>query len=575
MREGLDRHPRSGKGAWTLLRALDAMAGRRLWLGGALLAALTVLMGMALLGLSGWFITATALAGLVPATALVFDVFMPSAGIRLLAVGRTGARYAERLVTHDATLAVLAALREKLFRHWSRPQAARLLMLRPARLLQRLTSDVDALDSLYLRLLVPGMAALGAALLAGLSFGLMRWWLGLLASAWLLLAGWGIALWHGLRTRQAAVRRAMALEALRLQSVDLAAGQAELLMAGQLPAQVAAVLACDARAAVADDRLYRAEARAAQAYGVAGALTLSAALLAMGSLVERGQIGVAVAALGILLALSAMEPFAALRRGAAEAGRTWLAVRRIGKAAVEEGPPQAGCQPTPGAGLAVQLDSACAAHPGQMAALGPLDLHIREGERVALIGRSGAGKSSLLSLIAGELPLVSGRAAAGFCCWMTQRTELFQDSLRDNLRLAAPEAGDDVLWQALEAAGLAQDVRAMPHELDTVLGEGGLGLSGGQARRLALARLLLHPARCWLLDEPTEGLDAATAGDVLQRLAVAARGRTLVLASHWQREARLADRLLWLENGRICGQALRGTPQFDEAIGRLRPDAGN
>lgn len=575
MREGLDRHPRSGKGAWTLLRALDAMAGRRLWLGGALLAALTVLMGMALLGLSGWFITATALAGLVPATALVFDVFMPSAGIRLLAVGRTGARYAERLVTHDATLAVLAALREKLFRHWSRPQAARLLMLRPARLLQRLTSDVDALDSLYLRLLVPGMAALGAALLAGLSFGLMRWWLGLLASAWLLLAGWGIALWHGLRTRQAAVRRAMALEALRLQSVDLAAGQAELLMAGQLPAQVAAVLACDARAAVADDRLYRAEARAAQAYGVAGALTLSAALLAMGSLVERGQIGVAVAALGILLALSAMEPFAALRRGAAEAGRTWLAVRRIGKAAVEEGPPQAGRQPTPEAGLAVQLDSACAAHPGQMAALGPLDLHIREGERVALIGRSGAGKSSLLSLIAGELPLVSGRAAAGFCCWMTQRTELFQDSLRDNLRLAAPEAGDDVLWQALEAAGLAQDVRAMPHELDTVLGEGGLGLSGGQARRLALARLLLHPARCWLLDEPTEGLDAATAGDVLQRLAVAARGRTLVLASHWQREARLADRLLWLENGRICGQALRGTPQFDEAIGRLRPDAGN
>nr|WP_245633423.1 thiol reductant ABC exporter subunit CydC [Comamonas terrae] len=551
------------------------MAGRRLWLGGALLAALTVLMGMALLGLSGWFITATALAGLVPATALVFDVFMPSAGIRLLAVGRTGARYAERLVTHDATLAVLAALREKLFRHWSRPQAARLLMLRPARLLQRLTSDVDALDSLYLRLLVPGMAALGAALLAGLSFGLMRWWLGLLALAWLLLAGWGIALWHGLRTRQAAVRRAMALEALRLQSVDLAAGQAELLMAGQLPAQVAAVLACDARAAAADDRLYRAEARAAQAYGVAGALTLSAALLAMGSLVERGQIGVAVAALGILLALSAMEPFAALRRGAAEAGRTWLAVRRIGKAAVEEGPPQAGRQPTPGAGLAVQLDSASAAHPGQMAALGPLDLHIREGERVALIGRSGAGKSSLLSLIAGELPLVSGRAAAGFCCWMTQRTELFQDSLRGNLRLAAPEAGDDVLWQALEAAGLAQDVRAMPHELDTVLGEGGLGLSGGQARRLALARLLLHPARCWLLDEPTEGLDAATAGDVLQRLAVAARGRTLVLASHWQREARLADRLLWLENGRICGQALRGTPQFDEAIGRLRPDAGN
>ena len=98
-----------------LLSALGQMAPRKLWLGGAALASLTVLMGMALLGLSGWFIAATALAGLLPATALVFDVFMPSAGIRLLAVGRTGARYAERMVTHDATLAVLAALRQKLF----------------------------------------------------------------------------------------------------------------------------------------------------------------------------------------------------------------------------------------------------------------------------------------------------------------------------------------------------------------------------------------------------------------------------------------------------------------------------
>ena len=119
-----------------VLAALARMAPRRLWLGGALLALLTVLMGMALLGLSGWFITATALAGLLPATAIVFDVFMPSAGIRLLALGRTGTRYAERLVTHDATLAVLAALRERLLRSWATPAAALSLRLRPARLLR-------------------------------------------------------------------------------------------------------------------------------------------------------------------------------------------------------------------------------------------------------------------------------------------------------------------------------------------------------------------------------------------------------------------------------------------------------
>jgi ATP-binding cassette subfamily C protein CydC len=200
------------------------MAPRKLWLGGAPGCAHGA-DGYGFAGLVGLVHHGHGLAGLVPATALVFDVFMPSAGIRLLAVGRTGARYAERLVTHDATLAVLAALRQRLFLSWARPQGARLLLQRPARLLQRLTSDVDALDNLYLRLLVPAVAALGAALLAALAYGFMRWWLGLLTLAWLLLTGWGIALWHGLRSRKAAVRRAMALEAMRAQTVDLVAAR--------------------------------------------------------------------------------------------------------------------------------------------------------------------------------------------------------------------------------------------------------------------------------------------------------------------------------------------------------------
>ncbi len=155
---------------------------------------------------------------------------------------------------------------------------------------------------------------------------------------------------------------------------------------------------------------------------------------------------------------------------------------------------------------------------------------------------------------------------------MTQRTELFEDSLRDNLLLACPEAAGDTLWAALEVAGLAGDVRAMAQGLDTRLGEGGLGLSGGQARRLALARLLLSPARCWLLDEVTEGLDARTAADLLVRLDSAARGRTLVLATHKLREAQLADRLLWVEQGRVVSEALRGTPPFEAALARLRQD---
>ncbi|MEW6256643.1 MAG: ABC transporter ATP-binding protein, partial [Pseudomonadota bacterium] len=132
---------------------------------GLALSALTLLAGVALLGISGWFITATALAGLSAATAMAFDVFAPAAAIRLLAIGRTASRYGERLTTHDAALTLLAGLRERLFRGWAQPGAARALRARPAKLLFRLTADIDALDSLYLRLVVP-LAAATAALAA-------------------------------------------------------------------------------------------------------------------------------------------------------------------------------------------------------------------------------------------------------------------------------------------------------------------------------------------------------------------------------------------------------------------------
>ena len=561
--------PRTGLRA--MARMLSQMTPRRWWWGGALMAALTVLMGMALLGLSGWFIAATAIAGLGPATALVFEVFMPSAGIRLLAMGRTASRYGERLVTHEATLAVLAALREKLFVGWAQPGAARLLQLRPARLLQRLTADVDALDSLYLRLIVPVVAAVGAALLAGVVLGALQWWLGLALLAWLLLAGLGLTAWLACRSTRPAVQRALALERLRAEAVDMVAGQTDLLMTGRLAAQCARIAQCDARVAQADHALNRLEAKAATGFGLAGALALAGVLAGVGYLVEAGVMGAPGAALALLVALTAMEPFAALRRGALEAGRTRLAARRLGarmQAAASE--PHL---PVPAAGAAFVLQHATVQHAeSARAALQSMDLTIQKSERVALVGASGAGKSTLMAVLAGEQTLSHGHVAAVPSVWLTQRVALFQDSVRDNLRLAAPHAEDAALWAALDDAGLAADVRAMPQGLDSVLGEGGLGLSGGQARRLGLARLLLASQPAWLLDEPTEGLDAPTARDVLQRLQARASGHTVVLCTHLQREAALADRLIWLESGVVQAQAHRGEPSFEALIARLRPD---
>ena len=542
---------------------------------GAGLAALTVLAGMALLGLSGWFIAATALAGLHAASAIVFDVFMPSAGIRLLAIGRTASRYGERLLTHDATLSITADLREQLFRGWARPEAARRLRARPARMLFRLTGDIDALESLYLRVMVPAIAALGAALLAGVLFGVFAGgWLGLAALLWLLPCGAGIALLTALRARHSSMRRGLAMERLRERVIDLVAGQTELLMAGRMPAQCEAVANADARLAQAETESHRLETRAGLAWGAASALMLAGALIAAAWLVEQGRIGVPVAALLVLVSLAAMEPFAALRRGAVELGRSLLAVRRIAPRLRAQ--QELHVVEAPRAGMAVHCEGAMLAHAGSGSVAVPhLDLQLRAGERVALVGASGAGKSTVLAALAGEMAACRGSVRALPACWLTQHTELFQDDLRGNLQLADAQADDAQLWAALRAAGLADDVHAMPQGLDTRLGEGGLGLSGGQSRRLALARLLLRKnAPLWLLDEPTEGLDTRTARDVLDRLAREAQQqqRSLVIATHLRREAALADRLLRVQGGCLVADLRRGTPAFDSALDALRQD---
>ncbi|WP_413599684.1 thiol reductant ABC exporter subunit CydC [Brucella ceti] len=532
-------------------------------------ATITVLAGIALLGLSGWFITATAIAGLSAATAVAFDVFAPAAGIRLLAILRTGARYLERLVTHDATLAVLAALREKLFRSWAQPSAAHALLKRPARLLFRLTADIDALDSLYLRVLVPIGAALATALFAGVALGFMHPLFGLLVALTLLVIGLGLSVIAAMRSEPAMRRRAKGTEALRARAIDLVAGQTELLMAGRMEAQQAALVRADAYMGSADKALNRIEIATGAGLGIAHAAILAGGLAGVGLLVGAGMINAPVAVLGILIILGAMESFAALRRGAMELGRTVLAARRVGPQLEE--PAKAACLPLPVPGQAVVLENVSVRHEGAAAtALKGFNLDIAEGERVAVVGTSGAGKSTLFNLLGGEIAAESGSVAALPTRLLTQRTELFQDSLRNNLLLAKPDATDAELIDALQAAGLGEFMRNAPAGLDTALGEGGMGLSGGQARRLALARLFLTDAPLWELDEPTEGLDHATAEDVLARLSEKAAGRTLLIATHIGRETKICNRIIVLNQGALILSVRKGEPLFDDILKTMR-----
>lgn len=548
----------------------------KLWLG-ILMASITVVFGLALLGVSGWFITATSIAGLDFMTAKLFNVLIPSSSIRFLALTRTVSRYGERLVTHDATLAVLADLRERLFRGWAEPQAARSLMKRPAQLLFRLTVDIDALDSLYLRILVPVAAALVATVLTGLAYGFwVHPWLGVALVIWLAVVGLGVPLLMSLRAQRAARLKAYASEALRARSVDLVAGQVELLMAGQAGRQFDLIMKADAHLSRADDDMNRLEMWVTVAHGLATAVMLSGVLLVCAVLVESALLGAAVAAFALLVLLAIFEPFTVLRRGAVELGRTLLAVKRLAPRLEKNGSVSqnttAVARPL-GGDVVLALKHVNFCYPDTTRqVLKDINLEMLKGQRIALVGGSGSGKSTLLALIAQELQPDSGEIRCERFSVLTQRTELFKDTLRGNLLLADPQASDEMLWQALEDAGLAHTIKQLPDGLDSWLGEGGLGLSGGQARRLALARLLLRKAPLWLLDEPTEGLDQQTAADVLRRITEKGGQQAMLIATHLKREAETADFIFVIDKNQIKNSYQRGQLEYTAALGQLRPN---
>ncbi|MGL4668953.1 MAG: thiol reductant ABC exporter subunit CydC [Saezia sp.] len=567
---------RAPLGTWSSLKLVLGLFLKvqpfMIWLG-IFMAALSVVCGITLLGLSGWFITATAIAGLQP-LAFAFNVITPSATIRLLALSRTASRYGERLVTHSVTLRVIAELREHLFRGWATPQAARSLLKRPAQLLFRLTVDVDALDSLYLRIIVPACAALIVAVLVGLAFGLwINPWLGLALVLWLVLIGIGVPLLMSLRGKRFARLRAYAMEGLRARTVDLMAGQIEVLMAGRMGAQYDAVMKADACLFKADSEMNKLETMITFVHHLATTLTVVGFLLGCAFMVENAALGAPVAAFALLVLLAIFEPFTALQRGAVEFGRTLLAVKRLAPRLQVNAEDEQKMEQQPPEGVVLCLHNISYTYPETARkVVKDISLELKKGQRIALVGPSGSGKSTLLGLIAKELEADAGEILCTKFGMLTQRTELFQGTLRDNLLLANPEANDAELWNALENSGLAEAVHALPEGLNNWLGEGGQGLSGGQARRLALARLLLRrDAPLWLLDEPTEGLDAETANDVLKKILSSNHGQAILVATHLQREAEIADSILVFDESQVVGVFERGSPTYLSALCQLKP----
>jgi ATP-binding cassette subfamily C protein CydC len=544
---------------------LKLMAGQR-WrlLGGALLMALTVFSAIGLLSVSGWFITGTAVTGLVFAAGLrvAFDIYTPGAAIRTFAVSRTITRYLERLFNHDTVLRILADLRTAVFGQLTRLDASEFRKLRASEWLNRLTSDIDTLDNLYLRLLAPPLVAaagigllgiLSAVFLPQLTVPLMLG-LGLV----LLAITWGIAR----ISRRASHALTAQLEQLRIKTVEQLQGLSELTSYHTLVHSQDQIMAEEARLQAQQTSIQRqvAWANALSTLGVqvAAVLTLSTALFAF----SQGHISGPVAVMLPLAVLALGEAFANLPKAFGHWGATLAAAERLQQPAQAQP-----AEPTASAISGWQrlsLESVTYQYPGALnAALEPLSLDLCAGEKLGIIGVSGQGKSTLAQLLAGLLAPSSGRIlidGSAVRLWqnphwlaqlgyLTQYTDLFNESVANNLRIAQPNASDDSLWEALQAVGLAEFVRALPEQLDTPMGEAGKQFSGGEARRIALARLMLKNPAVVLVDEPFSGLDQATAQAIQTVLEPWLEGRTLLAFGHAPEALPTVDRVISLDVG--------------------------
>ena len=524
---------------------------------GAALSFVVLVMGAALLGLSGWFITAAAAAGLAGMGA-VFDVFRPSAMVRFLALGRAAARYGERVLTHDATLRALEVLRVQLLGVLVAAPYQRMVRLRGAQAVNRLTADIDALDGVPLRLVLPVVAGLLTQIV---SFAAIWALVGLQVALWIAagyLLGAAAIFWRTTRKTARLSRRAeAAAQAFRSRLIDLIRARRDLAVQGQLVPQADAVMAADDRRLALQLEQDRAARLAGAALQMVGTLVAGGTLWLGVVLVQAGNMAPPFAALGFFAALALSETLAPLRRAASDLGRMAEAARRVSRDLVPA-PPATGTTTT--AGGALRIDDVTLNRPVSNAPiLSALSLDVAAGETVALTGPSGSGKSTLLLAVAQLQPVAAGRIIVGgvsIADWdenalrkavalLPQRSVLMAGTVAEALRLAAPDSDDATLWQMLDAVQLTDTLNAR-NGLDTMIGARGEGLSGGEARRLVLARVLLRRPQVLLLDEPTEGLDEANARQVLVGLRRVLPDAAILIAAHRSVETAFADRIISL-----------------------------
>jgi len=518
-----------------------------------------------LLTTSGWFLAATAIAGL----GTLFNFFYPSASVRGLAIGRTLFRYFEKLVTHDATFRILAKLRVQVFAKIIPLSPAVLNRYRNSDLLNRLVSDVDTLDSLYLRLIAPFITAIFVilAMCIGLSFVNAPLALGLGASLLLLVFVIPTVFYQLGKKFGDKLVHSRAL--YRTQFLEFIQAQAELLLFN-------AEDKLKDNMAKTEANWQADQQKETNLSGFSTALSLFlngliiAAMLWFSSQAEFGndEYRMAFIALFTFAALASFEILMPLGSASLHIGQVIASAERVtdiieqqplvtfnGKAELDQN-----------ATTLIEAKDLSFTYPErQNRALENLNLTIQKGKKVAILGKTGSGKSTLLQLLVrnydanqGEL-FLAGKPIADYAentlrsqfCFLTQRVHVFSDTLRQNLQFAsAVNISDEKMIEVLNQVGLGK-LLEQEQGLDIWLGDGGRPLSGGEQRRLGLARILLNDAPILLLDEPTEGLDRETERQILRLILAHAENKTLIMVTHRLTAIEQFDELFVIDEAKL------------------------
>ncbi|MEU6791480.1 thiol reductant ABC exporter subunit CydC [Nonomuraea wenchangensis] len=532
------------------------MGKRLVW--AVLAGAAADLAGLGLIAAAAWLITRAAQQP--PLAALSVAIV----ATRAFATGKGVFRYVERLTGHDVALRAQAGTREDLYGALIPPQRPR---HGGADLLSRMVDDTEAVQDLLVRCLLPAAAAAVAGLAAVIVGLTILPLAALVLVAGLALAGLALPAGTAAAARRWAARIAPARAELAGRVADLVHGSADLAAYGADEAALRRAEAADEALAALERRQARVHAAALAGGTLLQGLTVAAVvLLAQGA--QVGSVGTAVLALTALVSFEPVLPLAAAGERMAGITAALRRLREVRAAAPAVADPAAPA-PRPESPLTVEVEDLVVRHspaPGGQEtrpALDGVSLRLMPGRRVAIVGPSGAGKSTLLAALMRLVEPESGRITVNgadvrdlagddvreLMTGLTQDPYIFRTTLRDNLRLAGPDAGDERLRRAVDDARLGDWVERTGW--DAELGEDGRTVSGGQLQRLALARALLYDPPVLLLDEPAEALDEETADRLMADLLDVTRDRTTLLVTHRLKGLESVDEVVVLEEGRV------------------------